>query len=378
MYKKFLFQLITLSNFFLNIYILFILLFIGRLEIAGEGFVVISLINVFSYGLSANIRNIYLGNKDSANIKNFLFLRIKIGLYALIFSSIVVFFLISKENIVFHVSLISLTIVNWILEIFIARNEKSNKLNFYHTINILFFILIYPIFAFLNFYESSIYLIFIFILLNLIIFAKPINNIIRLREIYSSNKKVNFNLGIFSTFSKTISNLIWKYSVFLIIGKSQSALLFLGFSVGSFFGTLFDISYGALFLKNFKKYKYFFLNMLYIIYIMFISIFLFYFIKFSSLSALELNTLYIASGFSIAGAYIMIFALEIRQGLFEIKNMQNTCYKIDIYLYVLIAILIPILNLINLELIYSAYFIVSILFYVLYKIVSVKALQKKL
>ena len=118
--------------------------------------------------------------------------------------------------------------------------------------------------------------------------------------------------------------------------------------------------------------------MLYIIYIMFISIFLFYFIKFSSLSALELNTLYIASGFSIAGAYIMIFALEIRQGLFEIKNMQNTCYKIDIYLYVLIAILIPILNLINLELIYSAYFIVSILFYVLYKIVSVKALQKKL
>ena len=378
MYKKFLFQLITLSNFFLNIYILFILLFIGRLEIAGEGFVVISLINVFSYGLSANIRNIYLGNKDSANIKNFLFLRIKIGLYALIFSSIVVFFLISKENIVFHVSLISLTIVNWILEIFIARNEKSNKLNFYHTINILFFILIYPIFAFLNFYESSIYLIFIFILLNLIIFAKPINNIIRLREIYSSNKKVNFNLGIFSTFSKTISNLIWKYSVFLIIGKSQSALLFLGFSVGSFFGTLFDISYGALFLKNFKKYKYFFLNMLYIIYIMFISIFLSYFIKFSSLSALELNTLYIASGFSIAGAYIMIFALEIRQGLFEIKNMQNTCYKIDIYLYVLIAILIPILNLINLELIYSAYFIVSILFYVLYKIVSVKALQKKL
>ena len=378
MYKKFLFQLITLSNFFLNIYILFILLFIGRLEIAGEGFVVISLINVFSYGLSANIRNIYLGNKDSANIKNFLFLRIKIGLYALIFSSIVVFFLISKENIVFHVSLISLTIVNWILEIFIARNEKSNKLNFYHTINILFFILIYPIFAFLNFYESSIYLIFIFILLNLIIFAKPINNIIRLREIYSSNKKVNFNLGIFSTFSKTISNLIWKYSVFLIIGKSQSALLFLGFSVGSFFGTLFDISYGALFLKNFKKYKYFFLNMLYIIYIMFISIFLFYFIKFSSLSALELNTLYIASGFSIAGAYIMIFALDIRQGLFEIKNMQNTCYKIDIYLYVLIAILIPILNLINLELIYSAYFIVSILFYVLYKIVSVKALQKKL
>lgn len=92
MYKKLLFQLITLSNFFLNIYILIILLSIGRLGIAGEGFVVISLINVFTYGLSANIRNIYLGNKDSVNIKNILFLRIKTGLFALVFSSIIVFF----------------------------------------------------------------------------------------------------------------------------------------------------------------------------------------------------------------------------------------------------------------------------------------------
>ena len=91
---------------------------------------VISLINVFSYGLSANIRNIYLGNKDSANIKNFLFLRIKIGLYALIFSSIVVFFLISKENIVFHFSLISLTTVNLILEIFILKVLKLCMLSF--------------------------------------------------------------------------------------------------------------------------------------------------------------------------------------------------------------------------------------------------------
>jgi len=378
MFKKFLFQLITISNFFLNIYILFILLFIGRLEIASEGFVVISLINLFTYGLSANIRNIYLGNKDSANIKSFIFLRLKIGIVALIFPSIIVFFLISKENILFHVALMSLTIVNWIIEIFLARNEKNNKINIYHTFNISFFIIIFPIFAFLNLYESLIFLILFFVLFNLIIFTIPIKNIIRLSEVYSSNTKINFNLGISSTFLKTISNLIWRYSVFLIAGKSQSALIFLGFSIGSFFGTIFDISYGALFLKNFKKYKYFFLNMLYIIYIFLISIFLFYFIKFSSLSSLELNMLYITSSFSLVGAYIMIFALDIRQSLFEIKNKKNTCYKIDIYLYVIIAALIPILNLISVDLILSAYFIVSIFFYVLYKIVSVKALQKKL
>ena len=378
MYKKLLFQLITLSNFFLNIYILIILLSIGRLGIAGEGFVVISLINVFTYGLSANIRNIYLENKKIINIKNILFLRIKTGLFALVFSSIIVFFLISKENVLFHITLISLTTVNWIIEIFIARYEKRNKLNIYYALNILFFIIIYPIFAFLNLGENLIFFILLFILINLIIFAFPIKNIIRFRKIYSKNKKINYNLGISSTFLKTISNLIWRYSIFLILGKSQSALLFLGFSFGSFFGTLFDISYGALFLKNFKKYKYFFLNMIYVIYIFLISIFLFYFVKSSSLSVLELNMLYVTSGFSIVGAYIMIFALDIRQSLFEIKNMQNTYYKIDIYLYVLISALIPILNLISFELIFSAYLIVSIFFYVIYKIANVKALQKKL
>ena len=102
MFKKIVFQLISIFNFFLNIYILFILLFLNNLEIVGEAFVVISLINVFSYGLSANIRNIYLGNKDSINIKRFLLFRIKIGIIALIFCTIVVYLVISKENIFFH------------------------------------------------------------------------------------------------------------------------------------------------------------------------------------------------------------------------------------------------------------------------------------
>ena len=142
MYKKILFQLISIFNFFLNIYILLTLLFLNKLEIAGEGFVVISLINIFSYGLSANIRNIYLGNKDGLNIKYFLSFRVRIGLLALFFSAIIVFLFISKENIFFHISLMSLTIINWITEIFIARNEKNNKLNIYHLTSILFFLII--------------------------------------------------------------------------------------------------------------------------------------------------------------------------------------------------------------------------------------------
>ena len=377
-YKKLSFQFISVFNFFLNIYILFILFFLGNLEISGEGFVTISLINVFSYGFSGNLRNIYLGNKNNINIKKFLLFRVKIGLIGIICSAILVFFFISKDNILFLISLMSLTIINWIIEIFIARNEKNNKLNFYHILNILFLLVIYPILVFFNFFEYSIYLIIIYILSNLLIYARPLKNIIKLRSIYLKNEKQNFKLGISSTFLKAISNLIWRYSALLIIGKSQSAILFFGFSIGSFYGTLFDISYGALFLKNFKRHKKILLNILYVSYVIFICIFLLIFIKFSTLNHFELRMLCITSILSLLGAYAMIFALDLRQSLFEIKNMQNICFKVDIFLYFFNAALIPLLSIIKLDFIVSAYLISSILFYLVYKVTNINALQRKL
>ena len=72
MFVGLVFQLLSSSNFFLNIYILFVLLFFGFLEIASEGFVIISLVNIFTHGLSGNLRNIYLGSKSYFNLKSFL------------------------------------------------------------------------------------------------------------------------------------------------------------------------------------------------------------------------------------------------------------------------------------------------------------------
>ncbi len=378
MFKKIVFQLISIFNFFLNIYILFILLFLNNLEIVGEAFVVISLINVFSYGLSANIRNIYLGNKDSINIKRFLLFRIKIGIIALIFCTIVVYLVISKENIFFHLSLINLTIINWIIEIFIARNEKNNRLNFYHITNTFVFIISYPILLFFNYFEYSIYLIFTYILFTVIIYAKSVKNIIKVKRFNLKPEKININLGISSTLLKTVSNLVWRYFILLIIGKSQSALIFLGFSIGSLYGTLFDVSYGALFLKNFKKYKKLLLNIIYICYLIIAFIILVFISKFSQLSEIELNTLIITTSLSLLGAYSMVFALDIRQNLFEIKNIRNICFKVDIFIYLFNAALIPLLSLVNKEFIVSAYLIASIFCYSVYKATSINAIRKKL
>ena len=62
------FQFINIFNFFSNIYILFLLFIFGYLEIVSEVFLVLSLVAIFTQGLSGNIRNIYLGS-NVLNIK---------------------------------------------------------------------------------------------------------------------------------------------------------------------------------------------------------------------------------------------------------------------------------------------------------------------
>jgi hypothetical protein len=75
------FQLVTILNFFSSIYIFFLLFFLGDLEIVSEGFVVLSLVTIFTQGFSANIRNIYLGS-NLLNIKKIILFRLLIGVIA--------------------------------------------------------------------------------------------------------------------------------------------------------------------------------------------------------------------------------------------------------------------------------------------------------
>ena len=335
-YKKIIFQFISISNFFLNFYILLILMFFGNLNIAGEGFVLISLISIFTQGFSGNFRNIYLGRKKTKNIKIILSFRLKIMIIGIILSTIIFYFFISKLNILFHIALILLTSTNWILELIISRYEKNNVLNIYHLLNQIVFIIFFPLLVYisLNFLE---YIIFLFVLINFFIFKKYFKDILKNNFQLIKIQDIKFNLAVGSTILKTISNFIWRYSLLYFIGKSQSAILFLGFSFGSFYGTLFDVSYGALFLKNLKKNKKLILNIFYVTYIILILIAVIVFKKFSTLSDSELNLLFITTIFSLIGSYIMVIALQHRQNLFELKSMQIISFKADIYIYLFIS-----------------------------------------
>ena len=240
------FQLITLLNFFSNIYVIFLLFIFRYIEIASEGFVVLSLITIFTQGFSENIRNIYLGSSGVLNLKKIILFRIFIGTAGGIITGLVSYIFIGKSHILLHFSLIFLTVINWILELAIARYEKIKYINIYYFVNLSFFLFSS---LFLIFFKDILFLsIFLFCntLINILIFRKFFKNIFNQNFFF----KINLHLGIISTLLKTVVNFYWKYFVIIFFGKSEASFLFIGFTLGSFFGTIFDISYGAFFFKK--------------------------------------------------------------------------------------------------------------------------------
>ena len=335
-------QFITILNFFSNIYIFFFLFILGYLEIVSEGFIVLSLVFIFTQGFSSNIRNIYLSS-NVLNIKKIVLFRILIGVIGFILTNLITYVFIGKSHILFHSSIIFLTTTNWILELFIARYEKNKLFNIYHIINLFFLLFISPILIFLqNIFFLSLML-YCISLINILIFKSFLKNIFNQNIII---KKFCFNLGLLSTLFKTIVNFFWRYFSIILIGKSDASLLFIGFALGSFFGTLFDISYGARFLKQIKNVN-FFISIFFIIYIILVSLFIYFIRNFSFIETEQFNLLVNITVFSICGGYFSVFALRQRQFFFEKIEFREICYKADIFIYLINFFIIPILYYFN-------------------------------
>tara|TARA_B110000003_G_C16581810_1_gene508368 strand:+ start:56 stop:1201 length:1146 start_codon:yes stop_codon:yes gene_type:complete len=367
--NSYFFQIFSIANFFLNVFIVFLFLFFGYHDIAAQGFVAISISNIFTYGFSGNARNIYLGSKTILSLKKIIFFRLLISVIAALSSSIIIYFFLSKPNFFYLFSILILTVSSFIFELLIARTEKNDLPNKYYALNLFLFfvnsiILIY--FQLLNFFVIYV---FIYVFINCFLFKNFFKNLFFTDIKFFVNLQRNLNIGIYSSFLKSISNLIWRYSAFILLGNSKSAILFMAFSLGSFFGTLFDISYGALFLKKLKNKIHLFLNSFYLAYVFLTYLLVLFFKKFSTFTVAENNFLYSATLFSLFGSYIIMFALKLRQKFFEIQEMQNFCFKVDIVIYFFNSLIIPIIFLINKELVILAYLISSTFFYLMYKII---------
>ena len=373
MFISLLFQFITLLNFFSNFYICFLLFIFGNLEIASESFVVLSLIAVFTQGFSGNIRNIYLGTERTLSIKKNIQLRILIGLIGTFLASSITYIFIGNLHILFHISLIFLTVTNWILELVIARFEKTNSFKIYYLVNLMFFFIVSSILTLFNYILSLSILIFLLSFLNILIFKKYILNVFNERFVL---KKIVFSFEIFSTLFKTLTNFSWRYFMISILGKTEASFLFVGFSFGSFFGTLFDVSYGAFFLKKIRK-KNIFINFFFTIYIIIFLLFIYFIKTLAFFKNEQFNILLLTAFFSICGGYLMVLSLKQRQLLFEKIKFRDVCYKADICIYFFNFFIIFVLYYFNKSFIIT-YFVSSLFCYFIYKIIIKNVYTKKI
>jgi hypothetical protein len=374
MLKSILSQLITLLNFFSNIYIFVILFIFGYLEIVSECFIVLSLVAIFTQGFSANSRNIYLGS-NILNLKKIILCRVLVSVVAFILTILITYIYIGKSHILLHSSIIFLTTSNWILELPIARYEKNRFVNIYHIVNLFLLFFFSTILIFLKNIFILTVIIYCSSLINILIFKNSPKNIFNQNII---SDKINFNLlAVFSTLSKTLANFFWRYFTITLVGKTDSSLLFMGFTVGSFFGTLFDVSYGAFFLKKIKNKK-LFINFLFLIYFI-LSVLFIYFLKIFSYLEKEQFAIFLNTAlFSICGSYFLVLALHQRQSLFENINFVQICYKADFCIYFLNFLIIPILYYFNQKYLITSYFVSSLFCFFVYIIYIRNVYSKKI
>ena len=369
------YQVLNLINFFSPIYITLIFFLIKKIETVSDIFIVMSFITIFTQGFSANMRNIYLGSRIFLELKIIILVRIIIGIFAFLLTLYIsnYYFLSIKSNYRVIDSIAFLAVINWIFELVIAKLEKEKCFNIYYCLNNFFLFLTVP---FAVYFQDSFYLpilIIIYTIINFYIFRILFFEIlIETNQLKTKTfKKIFFHIGIISTLLRALVNFFWKFFIVFFIGKEQSTFLFIGFTVGSFYGTLFDISYGAKFLKELKNKK-LFMNILFIFYVFIILIFFFLLKNLFNFTILEINKLIFPISFSIFGAFVMINALMIRQYYYELINYRLICYKADIFIQFLNFLIIPILYYLDQRFIASAYLFSSIFYYLIFSSLSLK------
>jgi hypothetical protein len=139
----------------------------------------------------------------------------------------------------------------------------------------------------------------------------------------------------------------------------------MGFMLGSFFGTVFDISYGAFFLKKINNKK-IVINIFFITYIVIVSFFLYFLNAFSYFDNEQFNILLTTTIFSIFGGYLTTIALLQRQLFFQEVKFHKMCYKADICVYLLNFLTIPFLYYLNKHYLTMSYLLSSLFFYFVY------------
>lgn len=151
----------------MNIYFVYILFFFEKYNFVSQGFILISLVNFFTHGMSANIRNIYLGSNNLFNLSKALNFRIYFGVFTIIVTFLLSYLLIKNINYLFAFTIILITVSSWIIELLITNTEKENEINYIHLISIIISIILLPILILNNYFIQCLFFLFFAISINI-------------------------------------------------------------------------------------------------------------------------------------------------------------------------------------------------------------------
>jgi putative Mn2+ efflux pump MntP len=150
----------------------------------------------------------------------------------------------------------------------------------------------------------------------------------------------------------------------------------MAFSLGSLFVTIFDVSYGAKWLKKIK-YNNLFINFFFITYVLVCVVILNIFQFFSGFDDKQYALFQSTTIFSVLGAYLLIFALQKRQTMYENVLERKVCYNLDIITYAFNFCVIPILYYWNVSYLNLSYLAGSLFCYILYTLFFYYVYPKK-
>ena len=385
-YNFFVTSIIYGFNFFLPSSMLVFFYLSGNAEIAAESGIFTILSISITQILSSNMRSMVISyKKNEINLDGYFIFRF---LFSIIYIIILFFFIIPNLNLQYphFVFLLSSTILmQWVFEIKLVKFELLEN-----TTNQVILLICYSIIGIISIFLALNNIVFvlnyILILFCLYIFAFSLKDLfILIKKINLHNfsfllikKKVLYYdyLPSLSSFSLVFSGLFWRFSIYYLFEKSLAGLLFAGFTLGSFSGTLFNLILGPAYLnaniKLSKKIKYLILLIFFIV--LFLNINIYFNLKYFYEGVKDFIYVYkvdklffIVTIHSLLGSFFMTYAMYQRHKMmFHLDNKKNV-FILDFTYNLIISAMFPLLfwfykvdGIVNLYLVSS---LIALIFY---------------
>ena len=358
-------------------FILFVLVLNNEYIFASNLAIISSFIIVVTKIFSLNLRNIYIAKTNDQGLDNHIIIRFFLSIVIFFSCSFLAYIFLDIQNKVLYF-LILLFIIQWIIELNLVKIELQkdyNKIKLLSVINTLIISGIIISTFTLNFIFFN-NLIFVYLLFLIYFFLNSIKlkktNLEKkfYKNLYLEFKRSLFSNSFLSSFSLNIANLIWRILVSILVGKSLASIFFFFYSLGSFPGTIFNVSFGPNMVKRKLKPK------LLILFFSFYLVILFFVLSIllsnNEIYSLETNLsnyffINIAT-FSILGSIFMLFAMYFRQIQINYSpNISNQIFLKDVFVSCGIVLIIPILFFLGgIEYLAFSYFFASIISIIIY------------